>query len=226
MRKIDKCTDVPETLRNAPVPNCADDVKSSIYKADDVRNQLLEDQHYKCAYCECHITKEYNDVEHYRPKSKYYWLGHEWNNLLYACDICNRTYKKDFFPLKNEENRVAAPADLGSEEPLIINPAFVEPMAHIRFNRYIMVGITDEGKETIEMFHLNKRPALVHSREQLFELYIKEKEKLSLAKKILETPNLPAETVGNLNKIIELSSAAINQYKSKDTPYSGMLVNQ
>lgn len=226
MRKIDKCTDVPETLRNAPVPNCVDDVKSSIYKADDVRNQLLEDQHYKCAYCECHITKEYNDVEHYRPKSKYYWLGHEWNNLLYACDICNRTYKKDFFPLKNEANRVTAPADLGSEEPLIINPAFVEPMAHIRFNRYIMAGITDEGKETIEMFHLNKRPALVHSREQLFELYIKEKEKLSLAKKILETPNLPAETVDNLNKIIELSSAAINQYKSKDTPYSGMLVNQ
>lgn len=226
MRKIDKCTDVPETLRNAPVPNCADDVKSSIYKADDVRNQLLEDQHYKCAYCECNITKEYNDVEHYRPKSKYYWLGHEWNNLLYACDICNRTYKKDFFPLKNEANRVTAPADLGNEEPLIINPAFVEPMAHIRFNRYIMAGITDEGKETIEMFHLNKRPALVHSREQLFELYIKEKEKLSLAKKILETPNLPAETVDNLNKIIELSSAAINQYKSKDTPYSGMLVNQ
>ena len=226
MRKMDKCTDAPETLRNAPVPNCTDDVKSSIYKADDVRNQLLEDQHYKCAYCECHITKEYNDVEHYRPKSKYYWLGHEWNNLLYACDICNRTYKKDFFPLKNEAHRVTAPVDLGSEEPLIINPAFVEPMAHIRFNRYIMAGITDEGKETIEMFHLNKRPALVHSREQLFELYIKEKEKLSLAKKILETPNLPAETVDNLNKIIELSSAAINQYKSKDTPYSGMLVNQ
>lgn len=226
MRKIDKCTDVPETLRNAPVPSCADDVKSSIYRADDVCKQLLEDQHYKCAYCECHITKEYNDVEHYRPKAKYYWLGYEWNNLLYACDLCNRTYKKDFFPLKNEANRVTAPADLDNEEPLIINPAFVEPMAHIEFKRFMMVGKTDEGKETIEMFRLNKRSELVHCREQLFELYMKEKEKLSLARKILEMPNLPAETIDNVNKIIELSSAAINQYKSKDTPYSGMLVNQ
>ena len=67
MRKITKSNIIPLTLRNTPAPADPDEVKESIYKADDVRDQLLEDQHYKCAYCESRITREYNDVEHYRP---------------------------------------------------------------------------------------------------------------------------------------------------------------
>ena len=155
MRKITKSNVIPLTLRNGPVPTGPDEVKESIYKADDVRDQLLEDQHYKCAYCESRITREYNDVEHYRPKSVYYWLGHDWNNLLYSCDLCNRTYKKTNFPLKNEANRVTVPGSTDVEEPLVINPAFEEPTEHIRFNRYMLVGITDEGKNTIAVSYTN-----------------------------------------------------------------------
>lgn len=226
MRKINKSAEVPKTLQNAPVPTRSDEVKESVYKAEDVRKQLLEDQHYKCAYCECRITKEYNDVEHYRPKSIYYWLGHDWSNLLYSCDLCNRTYKKTYFPLADETKRVTTPGSLAGEEPLIINPAFDEPTVHLRFNRHIMVGITDQGKKTIEMFHLNKRPVLVHDRELLFELYAKEKNNLEKMKKLLESPDLTDDLRCSINEIIASVSASINQYKSMDTPYSGMLLNQ
>jgi hypothetical protein len=38
-------------------------------------------------------------VEHYRPKSKYWWLGYCYDNYLYSCQICNQIYKGDNFPV-------------------------------------------------------------------------------------------------------------------------------
>ena len=210
MRKITKSNVIPLTLRNGPVPTGPDEVKESIYKADDVRDQLLEDQHYKCSYCESRITREYNDVEHYRPKSVYYWLGHDWNNLLYSCDLCNRTYKKTNFPLKNEANRVTVPGSTDVEEPLVINPAFEEPTEHIRFNRYMLVGITDEGKNTIDMFKLNDRAVLVNDRAQLYELYIREKDNLEKMQKLLESPVLTDELRDSINEIILSSTESVS----------------
>ena len=52
MRKIEKSPNVPKSLQDTPVPNSKDEVKESIFKAEDVRKQLMEDQHNKCAYCE------------------------------------------------------------------------------------------------------------------------------------------------------------------------------
>ena len=129
MRKIGKSANIPATLQNAPVPASAAEVQAKIYKADDVRTQLVCDQYNKCAYCECYMTKAYNDVEHYRPKSHYYWLGHDWNNLLYSCNLCNRSLKNDSFPLLDESRKASKPADnISLEHPLIINPAEVEPL--------------------------------------------------------------------------------------------------
>lgn len=226
MRKINKSVVVPKTLQNAPIPNSADEVDVKFYKADDVRKQLLDDQHNKCAYCECRITKEYNDVEHYRPKSKYYWLGHNWNNLLYSCNLCNRSCKNDDFPLANEENRITTPTDLSIEDPLIINPTTEDPTLHIQFNRHIMVGITAKGKKTIEIFRLNERRELVHDREVLFESYKRCKEDLKNMQKLLESPHLTDDDRTSINKSITLKLEIINQYKSPDTPYSGMLINK
>ena len=101
MRKIDKSPNIPATLVGANVPTSPAKVKKDIYKADDVRLQLETDQHYKCAYCECYLPLQYHDVEHFRPKSHYYWLGHDWKNLLYSCERCNRLYKKAKFPKRN-----------------------------------------------------------------------------------------------------------------------------
>lgn len=78
-----------------------------IYNGRSVKEQLREDQHQKCAYCECDLTGDYGAVEHYRPKKGwqekhhdtlhepgYYWLAYEWNNLLCSCDKCNRSVMK------------------------------------------------------------------------------------------------------------------------------------
>lgn len=47
------------------------------------KDQLLAETYNKCAYCET-PTKvvDYGDVEHFRPKSKYWWLAYCYDNYL------------------------------------------------------------------------------------------------------------------------------------------------
>ena len=61
--------------------------------------QLKKESFRKCAYCEANTAVvAHGDVEHYRPKSVYWWLAYTYDNYLYACQICNQTYKSDNFP--------------------------------------------------------------------------------------------------------------------------------
>ena len=54
----------------------------------------------KCAYCEAPTeTVAHGDVEHFRPKSAYWWLAYCYDNYLFACQICNQTYKGNAFPI-------------------------------------------------------------------------------------------------------------------------------
>jgi uncharacterized protein (TIGR02646 family) len=75
---------------------------SSIWKT--AKNQLKKESGGKCAYCEASTeTVAHGDVEHFRPKSKYWWLAYCYDNYLYACQICNQTYKGDKFPIHGTE---------------------------------------------------------------------------------------------------------------------------
>lgn len=61
--------------------------------------QLKKESNGKCAYCEANAqVVAHGDVEHYRPKSIYWWLAYTYDNYLYACQICNQVYKKNNFP--------------------------------------------------------------------------------------------------------------------------------
>lgn len=52
--------------------------------------QLLKESSGKCAYCETPTSVvAFGDVEHYRPKSKYWWLAYCYDNYLASCQICN-----------------------------------------------------------------------------------------------------------------------------------------
>lgn len=230
MRKIDKSPNVPATLVEAPVPTSAAEVRENIYKADDVRQQLEDDQHYKCAYCECYLPLQYHDVEHYRPKSHYYWLGHEWTNLLYSCERCNRSYKKDQFPLATGSVQATSPIDnLALEHPLIVNPVNDDPARHIKFERYVAKGITPEGKKTIEVFHLNdwhECRELIENRKQLYELYELERKNIKIAELILRKPDIPQDIRSLVSQMIALSNESIKELKSPQKPFSGMLVAQ
>ncbi len=70
--------------------------KSSIW--DKAKDQLLIESGGKCAYCESPTSVvAYGDVEHFRPKSKYWWLAYCYENYLPACTVCNQRYKRDEF---------------------------------------------------------------------------------------------------------------------------------
>lgn len=76
----------------------------------NAKNQLKKESHGKCAYCEATTSVvAHGDVEHYRPKSIYWWLAYDYDNYLYACQICNQVYKSDNFPVAGPA-RLPAPA--------------------------------------------------------------------------------------------------------------------
>jgi len=59
----------------------------SKYKTEDIKQELKTIYYHKCAFCESQA--ESFEVEHFRPKSIYYWLAYSWDNLLFCCRACN-----------------------------------------------------------------------------------------------------------------------------------------
>jgi hypothetical protein len=100
--------------------------------------------------------------------TRYYWLAWTWENLFYSCQACNsQTHKGNLFPLERGSSRLSK-MDLapGTERSLLINPAEVDPLEHIRFiadpigeDNWRAVGLTPGGKWTVFVFGLN-RPGL------------------------------------------------------------------
>ena len=84
-------------------------LKKHIFDSDiwkKAKKQLLEETSGKCAYCEAPTEAvAYGDVEHYRPKSKYWWLAYCVDNYLVSCAICNQRFKQDKFFFKNSKMR-------------------------------------------------------------------------------------------------------------------------
>lgn len=121
-----------------------DDINREAYRV--VAEILWRRQHLKCCYCERMVTALFNDVEHFRPKGRamrgpgcteqhgYYWLAFTWQNLLFACDVCNRTGKNDLFPLDAGSVALKAWEDPpGNEKPLLVDPAVEDAIPHIVF---------------------------------------------------------------------------------------------
>ena len=145
---------------------------------------LHEAQHGKCCYCEGRFQAfSPADVEHYRPKGAvrqnegsarlrpgYYWLAYSWANLYSCCPTCNRSGKKDLFPLSNPDARARSHADdVGEEAPLIVDPGRNDPRVHIEFRQEYAFGLTAKGAKTIEIIGLN-RDALIELRGEHLSL--------------------------------------------------------
>jgi hypothetical protein len=78
--------------------------------------QLKVESFGKCAYCEAPTnTVAHGDVEHFRPKSIYWWLAYCYDNYSYSCQICNQTYKSDKFPISSA--KMIPPQILPNTEP-------------------------------------------------------------------------------------------------------------
>jgi uncharacterized protein (TIGR02646 family) len=149
--------------------------KNEIYGDPTVKTQLIKDQHGKCCFCEAKFTdNSYGDVEHFRPKAAYlkkgerkltypgyYWLAYEWKNLMFSCEVCNRGYKKNYFPLNDESSRKpnhTHPNPLEEEDCLLINPIEEDPAEFITFREEVPVAIDGnlKGQTSIAVFGLER----------------------------------------------------------------------
>jgi hypothetical protein len=111
--------------------------ESSAWKP--AKGALKKDTGGKCAYCEASTdVVAHGDVEHFRPKSIYWWLAFVFDNYLFSCQICNQTYKGDKFPIAGTVSPAPAmPAALPSGaalaallDTLILDPTTVDD-AHL-----------------------------------------------------------------------------------------------
>jgi hypothetical protein len=151
----------------------------------------------RCAYCETPIADtQYVDIEHFRPKGGikdehgnvvnlkdengidkgknhfgYYWLAYDWQNLLPACEICNRRYKSTIFPVIGKHAQL--PNEEVNEKPLLINPISEleedDPENHLAVDTEtgIMYAVNGSrrGEMCIKLFNLNNRKHIIESRK-------------------------------------------------------------
>jgi uncharacterized protein (TIGR02646 family) len=207
--------------------------EESLYRDSVVKAQLKSDQNEKCAYCERKINGDYGAVEHYRPKGGwqqkdgdklnqpgYYWLAYEWSNLLFSCDECNTSFKKNLFPLSDPSQRDITHRDISREQPLLINPSIEDPGLYIGFRSEMAVPRvvddveSEKGKTTIELLGLNSRLALKQARRDAFFQY-----------KRLKTFKQLAEKFGN-QEALTLIDEALQYQIGENAEFTGMYMNQ
>ncbi len=128
--------------------------KFKVYKHQTIKDALMRLFRGKCAYCEsCFSATQPMDVEHWRPKSLYWWLAASWENLLPSCIDCNRARnqevlgkktdekdrgkskvgKSDLFPLEPGTPRAKIEGTESEEHPLLLNPCTEDPAEHLEF---------------------------------------------------------------------------------------------
>jgi len=162
---------------------------SRIYAHETVKETLVTMQHGKCCFCEAKILHvSYGDIEHYRPKAGYqqdsseslqkpgyYWLAYVWDNLLLSCTLCNQQYKKNLFPLLHPGKiALSHHDDITAEQPLLINPAVVNPQDYIGFRAEIPYAINGNayGKATITILGLGRDNLNEARRTKLAEIAV------------------------------------------------------
>lgn len=120
------------------------------YRHSEIKNALVIETNGKCAYCESKLQHiHHGDVEHIYPKSLDPEKTFEWENLTFACEICNQ----------NKSNK-----DPNLE--YIIDPYNIDPSLHLSFLGTFVYPLTQNlGKNTGVILDLN-RSALCDMRKE------------------------------------------------------------
>jgi len=154
----------------------------------EVKKDLWKHQDRKCCFCERQRnSNRESGVDHFRPKlaknnqpasghNGYWWLAYNWDNLFFVCSACNETYKRNFFPLINEDDRVFIEGgDLSRERPYLLNPVTDNPEDFIIYDyttSKVPVPVSSagdhdgRGRKTIELLGLGKRTGLITARAE------------------------------------------------------------
>lgn len=169
---------------------------------EKIREMLNEEFAGKCAYCGSSIDTAAHKgvIENFYPKSKYPQMSFQLDNLLLACQICDRS-KADEFPVDD------------NDEPMLLNPRTDNYQEHIRLEKKtgLLNPITNKGKITIELLNLN-RMALVEQRKlkelerELFENF----QKVNKDYYANFTENI--KLIRSLIKVTSIANESISQY--------------
>ncbi len=202
MIKLDTKPPAPDVLSRRKIDNALAHLESQLEKNGglssedfngknywgEVKKDLSEFQHGKCCFCEIgrNANRE-SDVDHFRPKlahnnepapghDGYWWLAYTWDNLFFVCSECNSAYKKNFFPLIDEEDRAFNRGDdLLQERPYLLDPVKDDPEQCIIYdytNHKVPVPVSSandnegRGRKTIEVLGLHKRTELITGRSE------------------------------------------------------------
>jgi uncharacterized protein (TIGR02646 family) len=156
----------------------------NLYKPDKIKVALDLIYHRKCAYCEKSLKDAFAHIEHYRPKSIYFWLAFSWDNLLLCCDRCNTT-KSNKFEIEGEkivyqgETLAITHSKIKDydliEKPLLLNPEQeTEASLAEHFTFDLATGkiksLSKRMEKTIEICDLNREDLLENRMQLLIDL--------------------------------------------------------
>lgn len=194
---------------------------SRLYTRGEVKETLKQLFHGKCAYCESLVSPEsaFTDVDEFRPKggsmnldgshdsNHYWWLAYEWNNLYHVCMVCNRQYKRNYFPVR-DNIRAEVLGDLSVENPLLLDPCnkIDFEVQHIDFDNAKAIPLSEEGEITIKILGLNRSKLIATRSKELDQFEIM----------LHSGYNKRDETKGNFNH--ELANL-IEEYLQPDSTY-------
>jgi hypothetical protein len=121
-------------------------------KWQPTKKQLQKESGGKCAYCEASTTESmHGDVEHYRPKSKYWWLAYVYDNYLASCQLCNQKFKVQNFEIASNGAILSEPeiteATTRDEMVAMAKAAIPDPLDEIAL-------------EAFEAIHRSERPLI------------------------------------------------------------------
>lgn len=206
---------------------------NSRYKHKDVKERLEEKLYFwKCAYCEQRI--EGYHIEHYRPKSIYYWLAYSWDNLLFCCSRCNQ-FKLHFFEVKKRvaigDFPITDIHNLGEiydeyEQPMFVNPEKENIELHLIYDRKGRITSNDVSvKYTIDKCQLNRHP-LSEWRRRIYDDF---EEEITIFMGIIGDKNAPKqakqEAYIQLKSHIRKFKKAMNKPESNFTSFRKYIFN-
>jgi len=201
------------------------------FRTKDIKDSLESLYYKKCAYCEQKVirnseeqTDDKSTVEHYRPKSKYYWLAYSWDNLLWCCHRCNQNKSNNFEIVSNEvayENLFKEnihSSTLGYqkiEKPKMIHPELESVLDKLTFNNGIIDSDDPRVQYTIETCELD-RDDLNEKRQTIIDDFTVSLIDKKLKNESLETllKNLMDEFKTQNNEFLALRYWLLRNYQS------------
>jgi uncharacterized protein (TIGR02646 family) len=143
----------------------------------------------KCWYCETKNFRSDNAVDHFRPKSRYWWLAFRFENLRFSCTFCNSRRIDELggtdggkgaeFPIVGVLAKGKADS-LDAEEAVLLDPCTQQdpnllwfddtgrPVPNPEFEH--RPGVSDRVKASIHLYHLDFRPLIAARRRAYLDV--------------------------------------------------------